>query len=62
MGDTTALKIVESRANMPEKRFATKEDFINSTNVNSTLMGILEDYGLFSDIRDSNQLSIFDFE
>ncbi len=62
MGETTAKGIEESRKNMPEGIFKTKEEFINNNKVNQTLLLLLEEYGLFEGIRDSNQLSIFDFE
>ncbi len=62
LGDVKSKMIVEIREGLTNKEFTTKEQFLKLTKVNKTLVKVFEDYGLFEHIRDSEQLSIFDFE
>ena len=58
LGDNAAVSIAEAAKNGP---FLSKDDFRDRTKVSKTIIEMMSDLGLFGDIPESNQLSLFDF-
>ena len=58
LGDNAAIAIAESAKDGP---FLSKDDFRERTHVSKTAIELMSDLGLFGDIPESNQLSLFDF-
>ncbi len=58
LGDNAAISIAEASKN---GRFLSKDDFRERTKVSKTIIELMSDLGLFGDIPESNQLSLFDF-
>ena len=57
----------EKAANLAEKAalggpFLSRADFQERSHVNSTIMNDMEKEGLFGDLPEDTQLSLFDFE
>ncbi len=58
LGDNAAVSIAEAAKN---GTFLSKDDFRERTKVSKTTIELMSDLGLFGDLPDSNQLSLFDF-
>ena len=58
LGDNAAIAIAEAAKDGP---FLSKDDFRERTKVSKTVIELMSDLGLFGDLPDSNQLSLFDF-
>ncbi|MDY3796041.1 MAG: PolC-type DNA polymerase III, partial [Agathobacter sp.] len=58
LGDNAAVSIAEAAKDGP---FLSKDDFRERTKVSKTIVDMMGDLGLFGDIPESNQLSLFDF-
>lgn len=58
LGDNAAVAIAEAAKN---GIFLSKDDFRERTKVSKTTIEMMGDLGLFGDIPESNQLSLFDF-
>ena len=58
LGDNAAVSIAEAAKDGP---FLSKDDFRDRTKVSKTIVDMMSDLGLFGDIPESNQLSLFDF-
>ena len=58
LGDNAAVAIAEAAKDGP---FLSKDDFRQRTKVSKTTIELMSDLGLFGDIPESNQLSLFDF-
>lgn len=58
LGDNAAVAIAEAAKDGP---FLSKDDFRERTKVSKTTIELMSDLGLFGDLPDSNQLSLFDF-
>ena len=58
LGDNAAVAIAEAAKNGV---FLSKDDFRDRTKVSKTTIEMMGDLGLFGDIPESNQLSLFDF-
>lgn len=58
LGDNAAIAIAEAAKDGP---FLSKDDFRERTHVSKTAIELMSDLGLFGDIPESNQLSLFDF-
>ena len=58
LGDNSAIAVVEAVKDGP---FLSKDDFRQRTKVSTTNIELMSDLGLFGDLPDSNQLSLFDF-
>ena len=58
LGDNAAIAIAEAAKDGP---FLSKDDFRERTHVSKTVIELMSDLGLFGDIPESNQLSLFDF-
>ncbi len=58
LGDKAADGVVDAVKDGP---FLSKEDFRNRTKVSKTICDLMGDLGLFGDLPESNQLSLFDF-
>ena len=58
LGDNAAIAIAEAAKDGP---FLSKDDFRERTKVSKTVIELMGDLGLFGDLPDSNQLSLFDF-
>lgn len=58
MGDKAADAVEMAAANGP---FLSRDDFRQRTKVSKTVIDFMADLGLFGDIPESNQLSLFDF-
>ena len=58
LGDNSAVAVVEAAK---EGKFLSKDDFRQRTKVSTTNIELMSDLGLFGDLPDSNQLSLFDF-
>ena len=58
LGDNSAVAVVEAAKN---GKFLSKDDFRQRTKVSTTNIELMSDLGLFGDLPDSNQLSLFDF-
>ena len=57
LGDNAAVAIAEAAKDGP---FLSKDDFRQRTKVSKTVIELMSDLGLFGDLPDSNQLSLFD--
>ncbi len=57
LGDNSAVAVVEAVKDGP---FLSKDDFRQRTKVSQTNIDLMSDLGLFGDLPDSNQLSLFD--
>ena len=57
LGDNSAIAVVEAAKNGP---FLSKDDFRQRTKVSQTNIDLMSDLGMFGDLPDSNQLSLFD--
>ena len=57
LGDNAAIAIAEAAKDGP---FLSKDDFRQRTKVSKTVIELMSDLGLFGDLPDSNQLSLFD--
>ena len=58
LGEKAADAIVEAAKDGP---FLSKDDFRDRTKVSKTVIDLMDDLGLFGDIPQSNQISLFDF-
>ncbi|MDE7436151.1 MAG: PolC-type DNA polymerase III [Lachnospiraceae bacterium] len=58
MGDKAAEAVVEAAKDGP---FLSKDDFRQRTKVSKTVIDLMGDLGLFGELPESNQLSLFDF-
>ena len=58
LGDNAAVSIAEAAK---DGAFLSKDDFRERTKVSKTIVDMMGDLGLFGDIPESNQLSLFDF-
>ncbi len=58
LGDNSAVAVVEAVKDGP---FLSKDDFRQRTKVSQTNIELMSDLGLFGDLPDTNQLSLFDF-
>ncbi len=58
LGDKAADGVVDAVKDGP---FLSKEDFRNRTKVSKTICDLMGDLGLFGDLPETNQLSLFDF-
>ena len=58
LGDNAAVAIAEAAKN---GIFLSKDDFRERTKVSKTTIELMSDLGLFGDMPESNQLSLFDF-
>ena len=58
LGDRAADAVVLAAE---EGEFLSKDDFRNRTKVSKTVIDLMDDLGLFGDLPDSNQMSLFDF-
>ena len=58
LGDNSAVAVVEAAKN---GKFLSKDDFRQRTKVSTTNIELMSDLGLFGDLPDTNQLSLFDF-
>ena len=59
LGDRAADAVVLAAE---EGEFLSKDDFRNRTKVSKTVIDLMDDLGLFGDLPDSNQMSLFDFQ
>ena len=57
MGDKAAVAVVEAAK---DGKFLSKDDFRDRTKVSKTVIDLMDDLGLFGDIPQSNQFSLFD--
>lgn len=57
LGDNVASSIVKARE---EKPFISKEDLLNRTTLSKTLFERLDDLGVLSHLKETNQISLFD--
>ena len=58
LGEKAAEAVVEAAKDGP---FLSKDDFRQRTKVSKTVIDLMGDLGLFGDMPESNQLSLFDF-
>ncbi len=58
LGDSAAVAIAEAAK---DGKFLSKDDFRERTKVSKTVVELMSDLGLFGDLPESNQLSLFDF-
>ncbi len=58
MGDNAAIAVAEAAKDGP---FLSKDDFRQRTKATKTVIDLMSDLGLFGDMPESNQLSLFDF-
>ena len=58
LGDNAAVAIAEAAK---DGIFLSKDDFRERTKVSKTTIALMSDLGLFGDMPESNQLSLFDF-
>ena len=59
LGDRAADAVVLAAE---EGEFLSKDDFRNRTKVSKTVIDLMDGLGLFGDLPDSNQMSLFDFQ
>ena len=57
LGDNSAIAVVEAVKDGP---FLSKDDFRQRTKVSQTNIDLMSDLGMFGDLPDTNQLSLFD--
>ncbi len=58
MGDNAAQAVVEAAK---DGAFLSKDDFRQRTKVSKTVIDLMADFGIFGDLPETNQLSLFDF-
>ena len=58
LGDKAADAVVDASV---QGRFLSKDDFRDRTKVSKTVIDLMDKLGLFGDIPQSNQISLFDF-
>ncbi|WP_373217834.1 PolC-type DNA polymerase III [Ruminococcus sp. 5_1_39BFAA] len=58
LGDKAADAVVEAAK---DGKFLSKDDFRDRTKVSKTVIDLMDDLGMFGDIPQSNQMSLFDF-
>ncbi|MCD7867545.1 MAG: PolC-type DNA polymerase III, partial [Clostridiales bacterium] len=58
MGEKAAEAVVEA---VKDGKFLSKDDFRDRTKVSKTVIDLMDELGLFGDIPQSNQMSLFDF-
>ena len=58
LGDKAAEAVVDAVKDGP---FLSKDDFRNRTKVSKTVIDLMDKLGMFGDIPQSNQISLFDF-
>ena len=58
LGDKAADAVVDAAV---QGRFLSKDDFRDRTKVSKTVIDLMDKLGLFGDIPQSNQISLFDF-
>lgn len=58
MGDRAAEAVVEAAK---DGEFLSKDDFRMRTKVSKTVLDLMSDLGIFGDLPETNQLSLFDF-
>lgn len=58
MGDNAAIAVAEAAK---DGKFLSRDDFRQRTKVTKTTIDLMTDLGLFGDLPESNQLSLFDF-
>ena len=58
LGDSVGVSVVEARKDKP---FLSKEDVIKRTKLNNTQIDFLTRIGVFENMSEENQLSLFDF-
>ena len=58
LGDKAADAVVDAAV---QGRFLSKDDFRVRTKVSKTVIDLMDKLGLFGDIPQSNQISLFDF-
>ena len=59
LGDRAADAVVLAAE---DGAFLSKDDFRNRTKVSKTVIELMSDLGLFGDLPESNQMSLFDFQ
>ena len=59
LGDRAADAVVLAAE---DGEFLSKDDFRNRTKVSKTVIELMSDLGLFGDLPESNQMSLFDFQ
>ena len=59
LGDRAADAVVLAAE---DGEFLSKDDFRNRTKVSKTVIDLMSDLGLFGDLPESNQMSLFDFQ
>ena len=57
LGDNVANSIIRARN---EKQFISREDLLNRTSISKTVMERLHDLGTLNDLKETNQISLFD--
>ena len=57
MGDKAAEAVVDAAK---QGKFLSKDDFRDRTKVSKTVIDLMDDLGIFGDIPQSNQFSLFD--
>mgnify|MGYP000078228164 CR=1 FL=1 len=58
MGDKAAEAVVDA---VKQGKFLSKDDFRDRTKVSKTVIDLMAELGLFGNLPQSNQLSLFDF-
>ena len=58
LGENIANSIVTARTKKP---FTSKSDLINRTSISKTTLKIFEDLGITDNLKDNDQISLFDF-
>ena len=58
MGDKAAEAVEEASKQGP---YLSKDDFRQRTKVSKTVIDLMDEMGLFGELPESNQLSLFDF-
>ena len=58
MGDKAAEGVVDA---VKDGVFLSREDFCNRTKVSKTIIDFMADLGVFGDLPESNQFSLFDY-
>ena len=59
LGDKAADAVVLAAR---DGKFLSKDDFRNRTKVSKTVIDLMSDLGIFGDLPESNQISLFDFQ
>ena len=58
LGDKAAEAVVDAAA---KGKFLSKDDFRDRTKVSKTIIDFMADLGVFGDLPESNQFSLFDY-